>query len=80
MKDYNLVSENGRVKYLMRAGKSIVQHETSVETAVWMIENKPTTFECLAGHPEYAIHSGEFFIHGGQKPQKKRRTKDVVCE
>ena len=38
-------------------------------------------YECIGGHPEYAIRAGEFFFASVPvKPQKRRRAKDVVCE
>ena len=79
--NYRLNVKDGKVEYLMMAGKDVVLAETTEERARWAMEAKGVKYECIGGHPEYAIHAGEFYFASVAEPtKKKRRIKDVVCE
>ena len=75
---YKLIVENGKVEYLMRAGKDIVKGKTAQESAEWTMKNKPVSFESIDGFPEYCIHAGDFYFRAEQEPKKSRkhRTKE----
>jgi hypothetical protein len=80
--NYKLNVQDRKVDYLMMAGKDIVRATTTEERAKWAMEQKGVKYECIGEHPEYAIHCGEFYfasIAEPEKPKKKRRTKDKVC-
>lgn len=77
---FHLKEQNGQVNYIMMAGKDIVQHHTPLSTATWACEHRLPTQEAIAGHPEYCIHSGEFFFEGTWDAPKRKRKKDEVCE
>lgn len=79
MNYYKLNVHNGKVDYLMMAGKDIVKSTTTEERAQWIIEAKGVTYECIGGHPEYAIHAGEFYFSSVPVKPRKRK-KDAVCE
>lgn len=79
--NYILNVKDGKVEYLMMAGKDVVLAETTEERAHWAMEAKGVKYECIGGHPEYAIHAGEFYFASvAEPPKKKRRIKDIVCE
>ena len=81
MKDrVELAIRNNRVSYLLMAGNSIVKADTTAETALWLVDNRPSVSECIEGFPEFSVHCGEFYLEGKVVKQKKRRMKDVVCE
>lgn len=42
------------------------------------MEAKGVKYECIGGHPEYAIHAGEFFFASVPVKPRKRK-KDEVC-
>lgn len=80
---FHLMDRGGEVQYLMNVGTkdkpNIVQHKTALASAQWACKHNEPKQEAMAGHPEYCVHSGEFFFEGSwDKP--KRRKKDVVCE
>ena len=77
--NYKLNVQNGNVDYLMMAGKDIVKATTTEERAQWAMEAKGVTYECIGGHPEYAIHAGEFYFASVPVKPRKRK-KDEVCE
>lgn len=62
--------------------KDVVKATTTEERAQWAMEQNGVKYECIGGHPEYAIHCGDFYfasVAEPEKPKKKRRTKDKVC-
>ena len=78
--NFKLVERNGEVNYLMMINGTLVQHHTSVDTALWTCENNKPVAEALPGHPEYCVHVGEYFMEGTWDKPNRRRKKDVVCE
>ena len=76
---FHLKEQNGQVNYIMMAGKDVVKATTTEERAKWAMEQKGVKYECICGHPEYAIHAGEFFFASVPVKPKKRK-KDEVCE
>jgi len=75
--NYKLNVQDGKVDYLMMAGKDVVKATTTEERARWAMGAKGVKYECIGGHPEYAIHCGELFF--ASVPVKSRkRTKDEV--
>ncbi len=72
--NYKLNVQDGKGEYLMMAGKDIVRAETTEERARWAMSAKGVKYECIGGHPEYAIHCGEFYFASvvEPKPQRKR--------
>lgn len=70
---------DGKVSYLMKAGKDIVKAETTEQNALWMMQNKPTDNDCLEGFPEYCIHAGDFYFLAEPQKPSRRRKKDAVC-
>ena len=80
---YHLRERGGEVHYLMKLNmngkEKFVKHHTPLSAAEWACGHKEPKQEALAGHPEFCIHSGEFFFEGTWD-RPKRRKKDVVCE
>lgn len=72
-RSYKLDVQDGKVQYLMRSGKDIVLAETTKENVHWMMQNKPIFDECIEGHADYFIHSGDYYFKGIRQQQKKRR-------
>lgn len=81
---YHLRERNGEVHYLMSIKvldvPSLVEHHTPLSAAEWACGHNDPKQEALAGHPEFCIHSGEFFFEGTWDAPKRKRKKDVVCE
>lgn len=77
--NYKLNVQDGKVDYLMMAGKDIVRATTTEERAQCAMGAKGVEYECIGGHPEYAIHAGEFFFASVPVKPRKRK-KDEVCE
>lgn len=81
---FHLRERGGEVHYLMNVGTmekpNIVEHHTPLSAAVWACGHNEPKQEALAGHPEFCIHSGEFFFEGTWDRPKRKRKKDVVCE
>jgi hypothetical protein len=77
--NYKLNVQNGNVDYLMMAGKDVVKANTTEERAQWAMEAKGVKYECIGGHPEYAIHAGEFYFASVPVKPRKRK-KDEVYE
>ena len=77
--NYKLNVQNGKVDYLMMASKDVVKATTTEERAQWAMEAKGVKYECIVGHPEYAIHAGEFYFASVPVKPRKRK-KDEVCE
>ena len=86
--NYRLKAADGEVSYLMRAGMDVVMHHTNAAAAKWACDHNAPRNECISGHPEYCVHSGEFYFEGCWEAdmlgeamaQRKRRVKDSVCE
>lgn len=76
--NYRLNERNGEVNYLMMIKDTVVQHHTTMEAAQWACEHNKPKAEALPGHPEYCIHTGEFFFEGTWSKPRKRK-KDAVC-
>ena len=81
---YKLKIVDGRVRYLTRSGKDYVVSSTTAERADWMMKNKPIENKPIQGFSGFCVcAAGEYFYEGewtDEKPQKKRRIKDKVCE
>lgn len=79
--NYKMNVQDGKVDYLMMAGKDVVKATTTEELAKLAMEQKGVKYECIGGHPEYAIHAGEFFFASiAETPKPRKRKKDEVCE
>ena len=81
---FHLRERGGEVHYLMKLkmdGKEkFVEHHTPLSAAEWACGHNEPKQEALAGHPEFYIHSGEFFFEGTWDRPKRKRKKDEVCE
>lgn len=79
---YNLRVVDGGVNYLMRSGKDIVHAKTSINSALWLLDNRGVERASIEGFPEYCVCAGGFYFDGSWEPEevekpKKRRKKDV---
>ena len=50
--NYKLNVQDGKVDYLMMAGKDVVKATTTDERAQWEMNAKGVKYECIGGHPE----------------------------
>lgn len=64
MGKFELNIKDGRVEYLMKAGKDVVRSSTKQETAEWMVQNREVSREIISGFLDFPIHVGEFYLAG----------------
>lgn len=89
---YKLSTQNGKVRYIAKMKNQNVGSDTSIGTALWLLEqNKPFQSDEFPGYPVAVTtpHGDQYFFAGewvqSDKPQKKpsarkRRIKDIVLE
>ena len=59
------VSDDGRVRYMIRSGKDLVLASTTAESAEWMMKNKPITRETPTDWPEFQVCAdGAYWFEG----------------
>lgn len=94
--NFKLNEKNGKVKYLNRMNGTVVGTDTTLDSATWLLAHgKPEKSSEFEGYPiAVKMNGNEYFFDGEwlmggekdvlgdepQKPQKRRRAKDVVCE
>ena len=59
------VSDDGRVRYIIRAGKDLVIASTTEDAAEWMMKNKKITRETPTDWPEFQVCAdGAYWFEG----------------
>ena len=59
------VSDDGKVRYITRAGKDLYQGKATEEQAGWMMKNKPITRETPTDWPEFCVCAdGAYYFEG----------------
>ena len=64
------VNDQGKVKYIARAGKDLYQGTATVEQAQWMMKNKPITRETPTDWPTFSVCAGGDFWFDGSWEDK----------
>ena len=71
------VNDQGKVRYITRAGKDLVLATTSEESAEWMMKNKPITRETPTDWPTFSVCAGgDFWFDGSWEDEPSIFTAD----
>lgn len=67
--------ENGKARYVIKAGKDWAFATCTMEQAEWMMKNKPITRDTPTDWPEFCVCAdGNYWFEGSWDDEKKKQS------